>query len=58
LVGEQCGVESCVVETERVRDGRNVWEMYAAVVQTSKNQSEGKERAERQTVRQVESSVG
>jgi len=39
-----------VVETKWVQEGQDIWEVYAAVVQISKSQSEGKKRAGRPTV--------
>jgi len=58
-IGDQCGLRSCVGETEKMKDGRNVWDVYAAVARTSKNQSEGKGQAGRLVVLlgQIEPSV-
>jgi len=39
-----------VGETEKMKDGRNVWDVYAAVARTLKNQSEGKGQAGQLTV--------
>jgi len=49
-VGDQFGVRLGAVQTKRVQGGQNVWEVYAAVGQISKSQSEGKEQAGQPTV--------